>query len=102
MIKGTTQTVTFNSDPDGAEVMIDGKSFGTTPLSVTLKKNKWDTIMIKKSGYATQTVPLEKRYDEFALLNIFWDLSTTDLITGAAYEYRPNQYYFQLKTNEEQ
>jgi uncharacterized protein YceK len=102
VIKKAEQTVTFDSVPDGAQVLIDGRPMGTTPLSVSLKKNAYDTVMIKKSGYVTQTKPLEKKYDGFALLNIFWDFSTTDLITGAAYEYQPNQYYFELKKQEEQ
>ena len=101
VIKKGEQTVTFKSEPEGAQVLIDGKPMGVTPLSVSLKKNAYDTVMIKKIGYTTQSVPLEKKYDGFALLNVFWDFSTTDLITGAAYEYRPNQYYFELKKKED-
>ena len=102
IIKGGKQTVTFDSNPEGAAVILDGKSVGKTPLSISLKKNAFDTIMIKKAGYATETMPLEKKYDGFALINIFWDLSTTDMITGAAYEYVPNQYYFELKKQNDQ
>ncbi|EQC43854.1 PEGA domain-containing protein [Bacteriovorax sp. Seq25_V] len=97
VIKGTSQTVTFTSEPSGAEVIIDGTSRGMTPLTVKLKKNMYDTIIIKKDGYNSVTKPLEKVYDATALLNIFWDLSTTDLITGAAYEYEPNSYHVRLE-----
>ena len=45
-------------------------------------------------------MPLDKKYDGIALINIFWDLSTTDLITGAAFEYVPSTYHFQLKKEE--
>ena len=31
-----------------------------------------------------------------AILNIFWDLSTTDILTGNVVEYKPNNYYFTL------
>jgi len=101
ILKGTSQTLTFQSEPDNAQVLIDGKPIGVTPLSVSYKKNAAQTVMIKKDGYRTQTMPLEKKYDGVALLNIFWDLSTTDFITGAAYEYVPNTYYFILKENSE-
>lgn len=97
IIKGTSQTITFNSEPSGAKVYLDGQMFGETPLTLKLKKNKYDSIMVKKEGYVTQTAFLNKDYDGVALINIFWDLSTTDLITGAAFEYNPNQFFFDLE-----
>lgn len=100
IIKGTSQTLSFNSEPEGAEVLIDGKSFGFTPLAVSLKKNKYTVVTFKKKGYSTQTVPIESSYDGLALLNIFWDFSTTDLITGAAYEYAPTRYFATLRPKE--
>jgi hypothetical protein len=98
VIKGTDQTVSFTSEPSGAEVIIDGMSMGTTPFSAKLKKNKFSTVMIKLNGYRTVSRPIEKSYDPTAMLNVFWDLSTTDMITGAAYEYSPNTYYFKLES----
>lgn len=97
LFKGTEQTLTFTTEPSGAEVVLDGISMGVTPLSVKVKKNKYETVMLKLNGYKTVTRPLEKSYDGIALLNIFWDSSTTDLITGAAYEYSPNTYYTKLE-----
>jgi hypothetical protein len=97
IIKGTDQTVTFTSEPTNATVMIDGQNRGRTPLTLKLKKNAYSTIMLKKDGFRTISRPLEKKYDGTALLNIFWDSSTTDMITGAAYEYAPNSYHFELE-----
>ena len=97
IIKGTDQTVTFTSEPTAANVIIDGQNRGKTPLSLKLKKSAYSTIMIKRKGFRTISRPLEKRYDGTALLNIFWDLSITDMITGAAYEYEPNSYHFELE-----
>jgi len=96
VIKGTSQTITITSEPAGAEVLVDGLSRGVTPLTVKLKKNHYETIMVKKTGYTAVTRPLEKAYDATALLNISWDSSTTDMITGAAYEYEPNSYHITL------
>jgi len=89
---GSQQPVTFNSEPEGANVMIDGNLLGKTPTTVTLKKSKYKTAMIRKDGYETATVNLDTTYDALTLLNIFWDSSTTDLVTGNAYEYDPNAY----------
>lgn len=96
IIKGTSQTVTFTSVPDGAEVLVDGMSRGVTPLTLKLKKNEYESVMIKKSGYRPIVGNLEKSYDAVALLNISWDSSTTDMVSGAAYEYEPNSYHFTL------
>lgn len=98
VFKGTEQTLTFTSEPSGAEVMLDGQSVGVTPLSIKVKKNKYDTVMLKLAGHKVVNRPLEKSYDAVALVNVIWDSSTTDLITGAAYEYSPNTYYFKLET----
>jgi len=97
IIKGTSQTVTFNSDPDDVTVIIDGKKFGVTPLSVKLKKSKYSNVIFMKKGYKSRPLALQSRFDGVALINIAWDLGTTDLITGAIYEYNPSSYYVELR-----
>ena len=54
--------------------------------------------MISKDGYHSVSRDLTKQYDSVTLLNVFWDLSTTDMITGAAFEYEPNAYFFELQS----
>lgn len=93
IIKGTDQAVSFTSEPEGAQVYIDGQVMGRTPLTVTLKKNKYSNVMYKLKGYNSQSKPITKKYDGTAIINIFWDSSTTDAITGAIYEYEPNRYH---------
>lgn len=100
IIKGASQTITVSSEPSNAEVLIDGNSMGKTPLSVNLKKNQYTTITVKKPGFNSQIKQMQKSYDPITLLNVFWDLSTTDFISGAAYEYQPNMYHFTLEQEE--
>ncbi len=97
VFKGTDQVLTITSDPDGATVRIDGKPVGVTPLSTKVKKNSADSIMVEKDGFRTETMPLDKKFDGVTLLSIFWDLGTTDFVTGAAYEYQPSTYHFKMK-----
>ena len=97
IINGTEQEMTFKSDPEGATVLVDGLEKGKTPLVVKLKKNEYKTITFRKAGYHDEVVPLGKEMDPVAWLNIFWDLSTTDAITGALYEYQPSAHYVTLK-----
>ena len=96
VISGTNQTLTFNSEPEGAEVYLDGAMIGTTPVSVSVSKNEKDSFMVKKDGYKAVTQDVTTSFDEVALLNIFWDLSTTDMVSGAAFEYEPNSYFVKL------
>jgi hypothetical protein len=97
VFKGQDQVLSFSSEPDGATVRIDGKVVGQTPMSTKVKKSSVDSISIEKDGFKTETMAPEKRFDNVAFLNIFWDLSTTDLITGAAYEYQPSNFHYKLK-----
>jgi len=97
IISGTSQSISFNSEPEGASVLLDGQMKCKTPCTVSVKKNKFTNITFKKDGYKSQNVPLTTSFDSVTLLDIFWDFSTTDLLTGAAYEYAPNSYMVELK-----
>lgn len=98
IISGTTQNVTFNSTPDGATILIDGVASCSTPCTVRLPKtHSTQMISFKKDGYKTMSIPMTTEYNGVALLNIFWDFSTTDMITGAAFEYKPNNYFMEMQ-----
>lgn len=96
IISDSSENVTFDSSPSGADVFIDGVRMGKTPVTVTLRKSKKDTVMFKLDGHKTVTRDLTKSFDGVALINVFWDLSTTDAITGAIMEYDPKSYYVEL------
>lgn len=96
VISGTSESVTIDSSPQKAEVYIDGAMVGVTPMTLKLEKNKKDSVMVKKEGFKPQSRELTKQYDPVTLVSFFWDASTTDFITGAAMEYDPKSYYFEL------
>ncbi|VAY87386.1 blr5152; hypothetical protein [hydrothermal vent metagenome] len=97
IINGTNQAISFNSEPENVSVLLDGQMKCQTPCVVSIKKNSFSDITFKKDGYRSQTIPLTTAFDSVFLLNIFWDLGITDLLTGAAYEYSPNNYMVELK-----
>ena len=98
IFKGTSQAITIDSNPEGAKVYVDGQLRGKTPLSISMNKSlSTHTFRVVKNGYAPVTRVLEKSYDPVAILNIFWDLSTTDMLTGSAFEYSPNNYMVELE-----
>lgn len=96
IISGTNQTLTFNSNVEDVNVYVDGALIGKTPVSASFKKNKAQTVMFTKEGYLAVTRDITKSFDPVALVNIIWDLSTTDFITGAVYEYAPNAIYVEM------
>ena len=97
VFKGTSQEITFETSPSGAKVLLDGNLVGTTPFTMSVKKNKYKSFRVELDGYNTIQRQMTKEYDLISLLNIFWDLSTTDLLTGAAFEYAENSYYIELQ-----
>jgi hypothetical protein len=58
IFKGSTDTVSFSSDPSGAKVYVNGQLMGTVPLQLELKSNQSYTIEFRKEGYENRTVIL--------------------------------------------
>ena len=99
ILSGSQDAVSFDSEPRGAQIIVDGTVLGVTPLTVNLKRNKYKQVEVRLDGYKVQTRPLSTSYDPVALINIVWDWSTTDVLTGNAFEYEPSSYYFRLDKN---
>lgn len=99
IFSGTTQTLSFQSTPEGATVTINGRIIGKTPTSATLKKEKNQAVVFALDGYKPITMQLTTHLD-----NWFWGNivigglfgSTTDGLTGAVHQYSPSQYYVTL------
>jgi uncharacterized protein YceK len=99
VFKGTKQSVTINSNVDGAEIFLDGEKVGVTPFSGKIKKDK-SMIILKKEGYKDQALALNTRLE-----GAFWATvilggpfsMTTDLSNGSAYAYRPSSYQIDLE-----
>ena len=54
VFKGTTQDVRFNSDPQRAEVWINGVKMGETPMNLKLESKKSYTIEFRKEGWTSE------------------------------------------------
>ena len=99
IMTGKTQEITFDSEPQGAEVTVNGRVIGKTPTTIQLDKKKDQTVSFKLEGYKTQTRTLETKVNTWFMGNIVlggFIGSTTDGITGGMHEYSPNQYYITL------
>ena len=97
VISGTSQDITFESSPSGATVWLDGERYGVTPFTATLKKNKFKSFRVELDGYNTISRSLGKEVDLVALLSVFWDFGTTDVLSGAVMKYDSNSYFIELQ-----
>ncbi|MBT8495529.1 MAG: PEGA domain-containing protein [Deltaproteobacteria bacterium] len=95
----STQTLTFTSEPPGAEVMIDGQSIGRTPATITVNKKAFGhpVVTVTLPGYQVRQFVMQKDLNNIALSNSTSLLSwLTDAGTGAVIEYSPSSYYVEL------
>ena len=97
IVDGTSQLVTFNSEPNRAKIFINGMSVGVTPLTIQVKRAKNTMIAVKKDGYEPQQMPLQTKTNTWFWGNIlFLYGSTTDYVSDAMIEYAPNMYFITL------
>lgn len=99
IVTGTDQTVTFNSEPDGATVTVAGLAIGKTPLSTKIDKGKNQAVTFEKEGYKTFTTKLSTTTNAWFFGNILIGGllgSTTDGVSGAIHEFSPDQYFVTL------
>lgn len=111
LMSGTSQSVTVDSEPQGAKVivgkvkvkdgvseMVDGKEVGVTPIDVQVSRRK-GMVQVSKEGYKTVDVPLKTRMNPWVWGDILLTspLSTSiDTTTGASSEYSPGKYMVTL------
>lgn len=58
LFHGSTDTVNFTSDPQGAALFINGMNMGKTPMQMELKSNKSYNIEYRLEGYDNRIVVL--------------------------------------------
>jgi len=93
MIKGNLEQVSFNSDPQKAEIWVNGKKMGATPLSLILVSKRNYTIYFKKDGYTTKTFNITNHIGTgWIILDIFFGFIpvVVDAATGAWYNFDQN------------
>ena len=86
IIKGSTEEIYFNTNPQGATVSINGHPFGKTPLVMELETSSSHVAEIEFAGYEKKTVMIIKKVSTgFVILDILSGVLPVviDAVTGS-------------------
>lgn len=104
LVDGKRQSVSFASNPDGATVSINGRQLGKTPVTVMLDRQSGiQSLSFTKEGYKSKDLPIQAGINSWFWGNVLLGGlygSTTDALSGAAYEYKPGDFMVTLEPNE--
>ncbi|MGB3544183.1 PEGA domain-containing protein [Rubrivirga sp.] len=95
LFSGSTDTISFDSDPAGAEVVIDGITQGRTPLTVPVKRPglSHQSVTLRMDGHDPVTFRLQDGLNRVALLNMFVPIGfIVDAATGSVTKYSRTSY----------
>lgn len=94
IFKGNIRAVPINSDPNGADIYVNGQFMGKTPLNIKLQNNQSSyTVEFKKQGYETQVYNINRQIGAgWIILDILSGFVPIiiDAVTGAWYELEPD------------
>jgi hypothetical protein len=100
IVTGGNQSVTFNSNPDGATIKLDDTAMGKTPITLSLKKKAGQTLAFEREGYEPLTTQLTTKTNPWIFGNILIGGllgCSTDVVSGALYQYAPDRYMVTLQ-----
>jgi hypothetical protein len=92
IVKGTTQAIPVSSNPNGADVTLDGNKVGQTPVSVEVKRKSDHLMTISKPGYESENIAITRNLGGAVFGNILagglvgWGV---DAVSGAQYNLTP-------------
>ena len=100
ILTGSTDSVYFDSDPDGAKILIDGLKVGKTPTTLTLKRPGFSDkeVLMQLEGYEDRRFILQKEFNAIAILNFAgWVGWLVDIGTGSVFKYSRKDYALDLE-----
>jgi hypothetical protein len=75
ILKGQNETVNIASNPDGAEVFVDGQYMGKAPVQLVLASKNTHSVEFRKPGHESKTVFLNNNVNGgYIVLDILFGL----------------------------
>ena len=103
IVNGTKQDVSVSSSPTNANVTVDGKTFGVTPLVAQLKRKTSHTIKVTLPGYMPYEITLTKKMSGWVWGNLLIGGIVglgVDAVSGGLYRLTPDQVSASLTKDE--
>jgi hypothetical protein len=94
IMQGTTQNVGISSSPSGAQVSINGRQFGKTPVIANLSRKDNHIVRIELEGYESFEATLTRQTSGWVWGNILFGGIPgliVDAISGGLYKLTPEQ-----------
>ncbi len=89
VFKGNSNKVNFNSNPQGAQILVNGNYMGDTPIRLKLESKQNYSIEFRKEGYKTKTFNITNHVGVgWIVLDVIFGLVPVivDAATGSWYE----------------
>ncbi|SPY34999.1 PEGA domain [Porphyromonas cangingivalis] len=96
---GTSDTIRFNSNPQGASIYIDGIEICKTPCDYKVKRSLGNKdFEVKLDGYEARIITLDREFNPIAILNLGGMIGwAVDAATGAMMQYGRKSYDINLE-----
>ena len=91
MVNGSMQRVSFESNPAGAKVVVDGQT-GITPTTLYLSRNRTYSVSMELEGYKTGVAHIERGWSPWfcgSCLLLWGPFELLSLLNGSAYVLGP-------------
>jgi hypothetical protein len=96
---GTKDTLRFDTEPQGAELSINGESICRTPCQASVRRSLGSrTATLRLEGYREERFRLDTDLNYVSLANLSFLIGwAIDIATGAIIRYDRREYRFELR-----
>jgi hypothetical protein len=99
VISGRNQKITIQSSPPGADVEVDQRAVGKTPIVMKVKRKQRHAIKVRKEGYLEESRMTNRAFNWWFTGNLLIGGlvgMATDFISGATYCVDPDSIHVKL------
>lgn len=98
VVSSPRQKLVFRSLPQGAEVIVNGESYGRTPVTAAVPRVRENSVVLRLAGYEEDRFTIGTGWNPWMLGNVVFFggmpfATTTDRLNGANIRYDEDRFY---------